>query len=272
MLLCPEFRKDMITRVLHAYPDKRRLFFIHIPKCAGTDLATHLKERMPYLAITDVEWQHWAPDLLDRLREISQQLKNADRIATIGHFTLETHLSRELIRYGDECFAIVRDPVEIAVSNVNFLLTTQLSDVAERLPDIGDWLERQNLHKRPQDLDAVELKALALRYLRDPTITPLSVLCGFLGRGTADSALELCACADIELTTISRYDGWLRQRWGVVTESRANVSTKFLRPEDLSADDVEYLHSMTTDDRRFYERIERRLSEQGRLSIRGSEL
>jgi hypothetical protein len=38
MLLSAEFRKDVIARVLRAYPDKRRLFFIHIPKCAGTDL------------------------------------------------------------------------------------------------------------------------------------------------------------------------------------------------------------------------------------------
>jgi hypothetical protein len=166
----------------------------------------------------------------------------------------------------------VRDPVEIAVSYVNFILTTQLSDMVEHLPDISDWLEHQNLHERPQHLNAGELKALALRYLRDPTITPYSALCRFLGRGTAESALELCACTDIELTTVSRYDDWLRQRWGVVTEARVNVSTKFLRIEDLTLDDLDYLHAVTAEDRRLFERIERRLSEQGGLSIRGSAL
>src|SRR5262249_12398368 len=38
LLMSREFQSDLIRLLLLAFPEKRRLFFVHIPKCAGTDL------------------------------------------------------------------------------------------------------------------------------------------------------------------------------------------------------------------------------------------
>ena len=38
VLLSEEFRRSILRLFLNAFPEKRRLLFIHIPKCAGSDL------------------------------------------------------------------------------------------------------------------------------------------------------------------------------------------------------------------------------------------
>src|SRR5581483_2215132 len=42
-----EFRARLPVHLFRAFPEKRRLFFVHIPKTAGVDLASHLQSRFP---------------------------------------------------------------------------------------------------------------------------------------------------------------------------------------------------------------------------------
>jgi hypothetical protein len=49
LLMSDDFQKNIIALFLRAFPEKRRLIFIHVPKCAGTDLSAHLMERLPFL-------------------------------------------------------------------------------------------------------------------------------------------------------------------------------------------------------------------------------
>ena len=46
-LLSREFRDNVLKLLLDAFPEKHRLLFIHIPKCAGSDLSAHLVSRYP---------------------------------------------------------------------------------------------------------------------------------------------------------------------------------------------------------------------------------
>ena len=41
------FQQEVLTLLLNAFPEKRRLLFVHIPKCAGSDLSHHLMTRYP---------------------------------------------------------------------------------------------------------------------------------------------------------------------------------------------------------------------------------
>src|SRR5438874_907297 len=44
-LFSDEFRQTLLQRFLTAFADKRRLVFLHVPKCAGTDLSLNLATR-----------------------------------------------------------------------------------------------------------------------------------------------------------------------------------------------------------------------------------
>lgn len=42
-----EFQQNVVRLILNAYPEKRRLIHIHIPKCAGTHLRARLEVKYP---------------------------------------------------------------------------------------------------------------------------------------------------------------------------------------------------------------------------------
>lgn len=273
----PEFQRNFIGTVLHSFPEKQRVFFVHVPKCAGSDLATHLMERHPdgcleqkilrpaYMAGSQARQQ---------LQRLMSKLPERNEIVVMGHFALDGFLSRGLMRFGDVSFSVVREPISMALSVVNYALTLiELEPQDRPLVALG-FIKAINLRMDTHGLpaDAESRKRLALQLLRDPKVLPANNLCNFLGRGDAASAIELCATANIELTTVSRYEAWLQQRWGVGKSAHANESRKHLRFADLGADDLAYLHERTQEDRRFYDLVDGRLAATGQTSLFGAEL
>lgn len=272
-----EFQKNLIAHVLRAFPEKTRLFFVHVPKCAGSDLGSHLMQRHgdAYLGQMDQNPVHLLPSLLPwRLQIIMSGIAQRDTLAVVGHIGLNWLLGERLLRHGDTVFSVVRDPIDMAVSKVNYTLTLLARDGGQRVPPILDWIDKLKLHAHADGLpqDPAALQALARQLLRDEKVTPRNNLCRFLGRGDAQSALDLCASANIELTTVSRYDRWLSARWGIPASQRINESHRFLHREALSAGDMDYLRDLTAEDRVFHDRIESRLVASGQLSIFGASL
>ncbi|MDP3858101.1 MAG: hypothetical protein Q8Q73_10135 [Stagnimonas sp.] len=276
-LLSPEFQSGLLARVLAAFPEKHRLFFVHVPKCAGSDLGSHLMQRYDgaYLGQLDQNPLHLLPELLPwRLQILMAGLARHDTLALVGHFSLAWLLDEHLLRYGDTAFSVLRDPVDIAISKANYVLTSICRSDDAPAPDVRGWIEQFGLRAYAGGgvQDPAELQAATLRLLRDPRLAVGNTLCRFLGRGDADSALDLCAAADLELTTVSRYPAWLHQRWGVADSRRLNESRKFLDRTSLSSADLDYLNQINDQDLRLYQRVERRLQEQGGLSVTGAAL
>jgi len=277
MLLSEEFQSHLIAYVLRAFPEKKRLCFVHVPKCAGSDLASHLMQRYQgaFIGQLDQDPLHIAPERLPwRLQMLVVNLHRYDTLAVTGHIGLHWLLSEKLLRFGDVSFTVIRDPVDMAVSKVNYVLTLMQRDLSSRTPLVMEWIRRFNLHRYSEGLptDAQELKQIALAMLRDTKIVPQENICSFLGSGTARSALDLCASANIELTTVSRYEAWLKARWGIASSARVNESNKILSRTDLSADDLVYLSQLRREDMQFYQRLDERLTATGRLSIFGAEI
>src|SRR3974390_1270890 len=69
-LLSEEFQRGIVIKFLSAFPEKSRLLFVHIPKCAGSDLASHLGERYPHLTqrLSEPEWTS-QPKFLDEVKQ-----------------------------------------------------------------------------------------------------------------------------------------------------------------------------------------------------------
>ena len=53
-----EFQANLFPIALHAFPEKRRVIFVHVPKCGGTHVAAYLARRLPRLdhTLTKHEW------------------------------------------------------------------------------------------------------------------------------------------------------------------------------------------------------------------------
>ena len=57
-----------------------------------------------------------------------------------------------LIRHGDRVFTVVRDPVSIIISQVNYILARVIDDRERNLPDTREWLKMMNMESIPDNV------------------------------------------------------------------------------------------------------------------------
>src|SRR5205823_6565803 len=111
------------------FPEKRRILFVHVPKCAGSDLNRHLAPNFLTLPhrITSEEWVA-KEELFETLRNAIRELDRSSEILVHGHIELDKYLTAVPDRPGDAIVTIIRDPVEIAISQANYAVTLLVKD------------------------------------------------------------------------------------------------------------------------------------------------
>jgi hypothetical protein len=271
-LTSPEYQKGIRERLLMAFPEKRRIVFVHIPKCAGTDLYESLSRRFPRL-YEDLSERHWinGAKFFLYLRNFVIKMREFDSIFVHGHVPLVWYLDRELLRYTDHLFTVVREPLSIVISQVNYVFKRFFEAPLLRDPDNRIWGNALGIEIFDRETPHEKLIEMGLRMLRLPEIVQPNFLCNYLGRGTAESAVDTAARCDIEITDTSCYSAWLAEKWGMQT-THANKSKPILSITDIPAADRLYLESITKEDAILYQRILHQLQGNGGSSIRGTEL
>jgi len=112
LLHSPRFQRNILAYILRAFPEKRRLMFVHIPKCAGSDMSMHLASRFPSLEQRLMEASATDKDqLFQALSEFVREIVFSDSIFLRGHIPLDYYADAQLIRPADRIFTIVRDPI-----------------------------------------------------------------------------------------------------------------------------------------------------------------
>ncbi|HEV2097591.1 MAG TPA: hypothetical protein VGR45_01555 [Stellaceae bacterium] len=275
-LLCSaELQENVVAFLLRAFPEKRRLVFIHIPKCAGTGLSSHLAARFPLIA---AQWQaaSWTTreQLFLNLARFVRETPFSDSIAAAGHLRLSHYAEENLLRPDDQVFTVVRDPLEIAVSALNYMFTRMQAGArdGEIPPDVKDWMAVLDLRDLPPEVTPDFVAEITRRALHMPEIVSPNSLCYWLGGGSAEQVIERLAQYRVEITTTVKYEDWLAAKWGVTTSTRANASTNYVSSSQLSEDDMVFLRSQSSDDRRLYDLIAAAIEDSGKASIFGGDL
>lgn len=265
-LTSPAFQKSVKDLLLNAFPEKKRRFFIHVPKCAGTDLSAHLSVRFPAihqsLTSRDYSTQH---RLFGELSQLIRILPFFDFVLVHGHMNLGDVLGDRLLRPVDEMFTTLRNPIDITLSQTNYILTRIMQD-AERGtfgPDSRTWLHELGLDVTPAQVTRAMLDDLRLTLLRDGSINRPDTMCEWLGGGDAAEVVDRLSELDAEVTTTRHYAGWLAGRWQIQSGTRRNESVPFLKREDLSPADLDYLHDISVQDRQLYAEVEKRIDDAG---------
>lgn len=277
LLASEQFQKNVLAYALRAFPEKRRLLFVHIPKCAGSDLAQHLALRFPSLEeyLTD-ERRTRKDRLFDVLAEFVRELAFSDSIFAVwrGHVPLDYFIDADLIRPSDRVFTIVREPVEIAISAINYMITRFQHNISSGTvdPDTRDWLDALGMPSLPREITPQFVNEVSRRALHDATIAQPDSLCYWLGGGDAAAVVARLARYNVEVTTTAHYNGWLANEWGITSKTRENRSTQYLSLSGLSHQDLAYVQGLSPEDRKLYDLIEERLAASGRSSIFGGDL
>jgi hypothetical protein len=273
LLTSEEFRRGVVRNFLNAFPEKARLLFVHIPKCAGSDLAANLSRRY-WPVVGTMDNPHWMTieQRLNYLREQVLAVPFVDSFLLRGHVRLRYYVNQGLIRPGDQIFTIVRNPVDLVVSAINYRLTRLSNDPTGKTPDTRMWLGEMGIKQFPADASDEDLVAFGRRMLRMPRVVGSNTLCNALGNGDAASALDNIAASDIEITDITRYEAWLRDRWAITSSARANTSRKYLTTATLAPAERALIEEKTQEDQVLFAQLTRQLDACGRSSLFGREI
>jgi len=268
------FQDGIIPTVLRAFPEKRRLLFVHIPKCAGSDLSMHLARRYASIGQRIID-PAWTPkELLFRtLGNFVRELTFSQSIFVRGHINLAYFIDNRLIRPMDRAFTIVREPIEMAISQVNYLMSkiTWNVDAGALQPDTAEWLNFLGMPGLPNQITDDYCHEVCRKALRSRDIVVPNALCHWLGGGTAEEVVARLREHDVEVTDTAHYNAWLRAEWGIDAHTRQNESIKFITADGLDRDDMEYLRDISAEDTRLFGMIQDQLAAPDTLSVRGME-
>jgi hypothetical protein len=268
-----EFQTRVREIVLTAFPEKRRIIFVHIPKCAGTDMRVALCRRYPYLH-NDISLARATdkPRLFNALREFALGVGLADGIMVTGHAPLRWYVERRLPRFEDDLFSTVRHPRDIIYSHICYILTRLITSEGPPRHDIVEWLSKIGMTEIAPNPSPAYLLDLGSKLLRCRPITSPNIMCDLLGRGTAESAIEAIVTSNIEITDISRYSQWRKAKLGFDPPNKINPSQALFTPETASAADRAFIDDMISEDMKLYGKIQTTLAASDNLSLRGAML
>ncbi len=275
-LMSREFRGGVLPALLAAFPDKGRDVFIHVPKCAGTDLILNLAGRQ--LPLPNVlELDGWVSDaaFLNAIGGLARAIPFQERFFVYGHLELGHYVSRAGLRVADRVFSVIRDPFDQMLSQANYSIGRLSRDPTGKEADTAETLAYLGLPRLPEDIDAGGLKALAARALRDPRITQPNRACTYLGRrmqGTYRSAIENIVINNVELTDLKRYERWLRERWNISGSERHNRSGVILTRSEANRQFGGIIRPSMVEDQRLFDIVTWALDQTGGASVSGTEI
>ena len=274
-LVSPEFQRKIIPLIVNAYPEKQRLLFIHVPKCAGTDLRIGLSTRYPALDIglAQPDWTS-TQQLFAAIHEVALGLRFSDTILLHGHIRIAAAINGGMVRPTDRIITVIRDPVEIILSNVNYIITRVLQDQQDgkEAPDTQGWRRVLGIDRLPPEMPEEVTARLFNTILHHPATTVPNSICYWLGNGDVQSAIRRLVINDVEITDTRHYAAWMRDRWDVVRAAKANESRKFVTRAQIGADDVKFIESITADDRELYALLSKQIAASSQNAIFGKDI
>jgi hypothetical protein len=268
-----EFRRNIIPRFLEAFPEKRRLLFIHIPKTAGSELSARFMQHFPHLSSQELA-PGWGDDetICRALKDAVTRLRQSDSLFVCGHNTLERYRNWRAMRFPDQVFALLREPRQAVISQVNYVLMRIFAREQPARPDTLGWRRTFRVENPDPNIGKAALVELAGRILRASGVVRPHVACQFLGGATADEAIDKVISYDIELVDTSRMDQWCLERWGMDRQARSNVSPPYVEMKDLSRSDLEHLDAITQQDGALYAKVQEAMGRLGTNSVKGRDL
>jgi len=247
-LMSEEFQRKVIALILNAYPEKQRLLFVHVPKCAGTDLRMGLSTRYPALdvGLTRPEWTS-PQQLFEAIHDVALGLRFSDTVLLHGHIRIVAAVNGDMVRPTDKIITVIRDPVEIILSNVNYIITRILQDqeAGMEAPDTQGWRRELGIDLLPPEMPDEVIAGLFKTMLHNPATSVPNSICYWLGNGDVQSVIRRLVVNDVEITDTQHYTGWLRERWDIVRAAKANESRKFVTRKQIQADDLKFIESIT---------------------------
>jgi hypothetical protein len=272
-LASKEFRDNIVKNLLDAFPERKRLLFLHIPRTAGSELSVRLMSRYPSIS-SQLTWPGWlTPEqFYAAVRDFVLEVGGSDSIFVRGHNAIDDFRAWRVMRFQDSVFAVLRNPLDMIISQVNYVMMRIFDTTVPLRPDTVGWRELFGVIDEDMPPSPSNMAALARIILRHSGVVTPNPICRFLGDGTAARAIENIVVHAIEITDIDHYDAWCSTRWDIDRQSRSNASTRYVALDDFTGDDRRYMASLTEEDARLYGAAQKAFARRGGTSLIGDDI
>ncbi len=212
-----EYRFDIARRVMVAFPEFRREFFLHVPKSGGTTILKAMEATGQYIFLPTPRWVmagHFS-DFNEFLRNIAHEIadKKKTTFSIHGHPTAGELIAAGIKRFDDHVFSVVRNPKETAYSHLNYILSRLESASGNERCDIDVKLWREELKANSSFAPSKVTDFDQLAQVCLQRFIGRNILCSVLGSdGTAASSLESISKLGIEIVEFTRIREYLEQR------------------------------------------------------------
>ena len=177
----------------------------------------------------------WIKDWPGYFTNMAAKFANdATRVCVTGHLKSSYVLHHNLNRETDSVFCVVREPFELIVSWINYILTAigRSHGVAEPTDDIVGWRRALHIDANWSAASVSDLEPTF--YLILERLIPNDPMCTYLGiEKTAESAVEMIHRLGIGIIQFGRVNAFLATR-NIVVSDHMNVSEKFFAVSKLS--------------------------------------
>jgi hypothetical protein len=276
VLKAPAFQKNAMRNFLGTFSSKRREIFFHIPKCAGTDLILNLAPgRLSFPRALDFDGWTSKEDFFSALGGLVQAAPYFDDVFIYGHMQVGEYTSLAGVRSDDKMFTVIRNPVDLLLSQANYAVSRLRQDPEGKDPDVQEILGFLGLSGVSDRLEPKYVKRLTAQCLLDVRISQPDRICFYLGKDLIPSfeqAIQHIVTYDIEVTDTSRYGRWLKDRWNIESSTRHNESEKVLTAHEMRRLFPKLVRERTNEDGKLFSVIRWALAKKGTSSIRGSEI
>jgi hypothetical protein len=272
-----EFQIRVLRNFLDAFPALRREIFIHVPKCAGTDLIINVgAEKLALSAMLRERAWVGPEEFLRILSGLARQATFSQDIFVFGHIQLGEYIELAGIRRDDRIVSIIRDPVDLLLSQANYAINRVKLDPEGHDPDSAEILRHLGLQRVPEDARTpANFKSLTAKALIDRRIAQPNRITLYLGAGRTPDfrrALTNLVTYNVEITTTRNYGAWLKRRWGVVSDTRHNQSQTFLTRREVDRFFHDKLSDSISEDQKLFDVVTWCLLKKGGDSIFGEEI
>jgi hypothetical protein len=271
-ILSQEFQNHLMELFTHAFPEAKRLIYIHIPRCAGTHFRLRVAHRYPHIphALQNPAITPKKP-LLTQIALMARTVDLFGRIVLSGHLRLNFFVQRVGVREADEIYTTIRDPVDLAVSHTDYVVQLLRAHPNGERMDARKFLDFLGMESCPTSMSAPQIEELATRIIYNDRILPQNPICWYLGDGTSKAAIDNIVEKRIEITTVERYPAWIEERWRCSAPEPVNRAAAIDRGLFV-AKHAKRLADLTSEDGKVYSVVSRLLDMTGKSAIRGDEL
>ncbi len=255
LIASDEYRFDIARRVMRAFPEYRREFFLHIPKSGGTTAFAAMGATGQYISLPSSQWlkDGNVPDFHGFLAKIARDIANKEKttFTIYGHLTARDLMADGTKRFDDLVFSVIRDPEETAYSFLNYILSRlEKASGHEHYADANLW--RNLLKVDASFAPSKEANIDALARVCFERIIGRNTLCAALGSDrTASSSLDNIFRLGIEVVDFTRLHEYLAQR-GWNSGLHENRSDRFPAIKELVASIRAEIHEAISEDVKLY--------------------